>query len=181
MGICESCSNNKEIQEKIDNSLVRIEFEDDYYKVYTGFFLAFNTMNSETYFIVTCNHLITAEDIDSKKIINIYYGKYGEEKSLNIKLNKRERFIKYYKNLDVTLIEVHDEDYIPKDKYLSPDQNYNFNQQENAKIYTSVYANSQNLKSKKFFSSGNITKVEVDKKIFYHNFDERNSSPALLL
>ena len=178
MGSCESCSNNKEIQEISNNSLVRIEFENDYYKVYTGFFLAFNIKNHETYFIITCNHLITKEDIDSKEKINIYYGKYGEEKSLNIELNKRERFIKYYKDLDATLIEVHNEDYIPKDKYLSPDLNYNFNQQENAKIYTSGYANFQNLKSKKFFSSGKITKVEADKKIFYHNLDERNSSPG---
>ena len=168
MGICESCSNNKEIQEILNNSLVRIEFENDYYKVYTGFFLAFNIKNHETYFIITCNHLITKEDIDSKEKINIYYGKYGEEKSLNIELNKRERLIKYYKDLDATLIEVHNEDYIPKDKYLSPDLNYNFNQQENAKIYTSGYANFQNLKSKKFFSSGKITKVEADKKTYYN-------------
>ena len=138
MGICESCPNNKEIQEIsniLDNSIVRIEFENDYYRKYTGFFFAFITNNYKFYFIVTSNHLITKEDIDSKKKINIYYGKYGEEKSLNIKLNKRERYIKYYKDLDVTLITVLNEDYITKDKYLSPDLNYDVNQLENVKIY----------------------------------------------
>ena len=138
MGICESCPNNKEIQEIsniLDNSIVRIEFENDYYRKYTGFFFAFITNNYKFYFIVTSNHLITKEDIDSKKKINIYYGKYGEEKSLNIELNKRERYIKYYKDLDVTLITVLNEDYITKDKYLSPDLNYDVNQLENVKIY----------------------------------------------
>ena len=154
MGICESCPNNKEIQEIsniLDNSIVRIEFENDYYRKYTGFFFAFITNNYKFYFIVTSNHLITKEDIDSKKKINIYYGKYGEEKSLNIELNKRERYIKYYKDLDVTLITVLNEDYITKDKYLSPDLNYDVNQLENVKIYTTGYANSQDLKSQNFF------------------------------
>lgn len=175
MGICESCS-NKEISNILNNSIVRIEFENDCYTICTGFFIVFNIRKIKTYFIMTCNHLITEEDIDSKQNIIIYYGKYEEEKSLKIKLDKKHRFIKSYKDLDVTLIEINKTDYIPEDKYLSPnsDLNDNFAQFENEKIYTGGYQNSQDLKVKKFFSSGKITKVF--EQIFYHNINDRNSS-----
>ena len=79
-------------------------------------------------FLMTCQHVIKEEFVEEKKDITLYYGKRTEEKKIEIKLDKNKRYIKcFQKPLDVTLVEILDEDNIKKDKYLEPDLNYLIN------------------------------------------------------
>ena len=60
-------------------------------------------------------HVITKEMIESNEIIDVRYN--FEKKWLKIKLDEKERFIKYNKQIDFTIIEIISEDKI-KDKYF---------------------------------------------------------------
>jgi len=76
-------------------------------------------------FLITCNHIISNDLINSKKIIDIFFGKKEKEKKRNIILDKNMRFIESFEDpIDVALIEIIDEDNIPEKKFLYPDLNY---------------------------------------------------------
>ena len=56
----------------IYNSIVRIEIQN---KWGTGFFLKKQIQNEFKYFLITCEHVITKYDVNSKSPIQLYYGK----------------------------------------------------------------------------------------------------------
>ena len=75
--------------------------------------------------LLTCKHVITQNDIDNEITINLYYGQKDNEILRRIKLEKNIRFMKTFK-VDVTLIEIIENDNISKDKYLIANLNYEY-------------------------------------------------------
>jgi len=73
----------EDISKILKKSTARIEFNEKK-KSSTGFFMKINIKGENFNFILTCNHSITQEEIDSKLQITIYFGKKeNEEKNSN--------------------------------------------------------------------------------------------------
>ena len=168
---------SESIIDKLCNSIARIEFKlNNQLKISTGFFIKLNIKKKQYKFIQTCEHSITQDNIDSKIIIDIYYGKVENETKFIIELDKNKRYIKAYKLLDTTLIEIIDKDNIPEDKFLLPDLNYinGFSQYKNQQVFTAGYPNVSIHKKEKHLSSGIIKRN--GKKQFQHTCDTREGS-----
>ena len=144
----------------------------------SGFFIKINLKIKEYKFLFTCNHSIPQEIIDLKTKISIYYGKKIEEIKKKIILDKDKRFIKSYKDLDVTIIEIKEEDNISEHRYLCPDLNYKMGLKHylNAQVYTAGYPNVDINKGDKHYSAGIIKKVDNDEYTFGHNCDTKEGS-----
>ena len=83
----------------------------------TGFLIKLIKNNEPFYCLITCEHVINKEMIESSAEIEVSYNNQND--FINIKLNKKERFIRDYKyiNIDATLIEIKEEE-ISKDYFL---------------------------------------------------------------
>ena len=86
----------------------------------TGFFIKLYKDNKEFYCLMTNEHIITKDMIDAKQKITIIYDTTNKNKE--IILNKDERYIKEYTNMDidVTIIEIIKEDKIKEKYFLLP-------------------------------------------------------------
>ena len=86
----------------------------------TGFLIKLYKDNKELYCLLTNEHVIEKEMIETNQKITIYYD--IESESREIILNKDQRFIKQYKNIniDATLIEILEKDNINKKYFLLP-------------------------------------------------------------
>ena len=162
----------EEISDILKKSTARIEFNDEK-KTSTGFFMKINIKGEKINFILTCNHSITQEDIDSKQQINIYFGKSGNEEKIVITLDVKNRLIKTYEDLDVTLIQILREDKIQEKRFLYPDLNYKnvgFSIYKDSQVFTAGYPNIEFYKEGRHISSGIITKISHQFN-FEHNCD----------
>ena len=66
-------------------------------------------------------HVIRKEMIESKKIIDIKYN--FEKKWIKIKLDEKQRYIKYNEEMDITILEIKPQDEIKKNYFLIPNIN----------------------------------------------------------
>ena len=161
--------------DKIINSIVRIEI-----KMYagTGFFIIFNIKQKILRCILTCSHLINMNEIDNKNKFNIYYGKKNQAEKKTIHLDKTKRYIKCFpKPVDVTIIQIIEEDNIPKDKYLYPDIDVRKGVKcyEKAKTCLAGYPNSAIFLNERYICSGEIIKI-INEYEFEHSMDTRSGS-----
>ena len=123
--------------------------------------------NKKFYYLVTCGHCITEEDINSKSVIEIFYGELEDEKNIKIKLDKEERFIKCYKNekkLDITVVQIFDKEITEDKNFLIPDLDYKngYQHYKDKTVFIGGYPHNQNNKKKleeKDFSHGIICKL----------------------
>jgi hypothetical protein len=81
----------------------------------TGFFIKLFKDDKELLCLMTNEHVIRKEMIESNEIIDIKYN--YEKKWMKIKLDEKERYILYNKEMDITIIEIISNDKI-KDKYF---------------------------------------------------------------
>ena len=89
----------------------------------SGFLIKLFINVKQIFCLMTNQHVITEKMIKSNEIIDVKY-KY-EKKWIKIKLDEKERFIKYNKTLDITIVQILPNDHV-KDKYfLIPNINYN--------------------------------------------------------
>lgn len=152
-------------------------------KTGTGFFMKCKIKNPNFKFLITCNHVISEKEINSKKTISIYYGKLGQEIKERIKLDKNDRFIKtYVKNVDVTVIQIIEKDYISDNKFLYPDLNYKngFYFYINKNFYLAGYPSGYN--GQRAICSGKIKEIKNFE--FSHTLDTRagsSGSPICLI
>ena len=149
----------EEIADVLSNSIVRIEYKIDSFNIFsTGFFIKLKIKEKLFHFLFTCQHSIEEKVIQSEIDIFLYFGKAKNEKSLTMKLDKKQRFIKAYKNLDVTIIQILPKDNISEDKFLLPDYNYLNGTSDyiNKQIYIGGYPKVIIHKKEKHFSSGVI-------------------------
>ena len=128
------------VSDRLYDSIVKIKGNN---KIGTGFFMKILIDEKEKkykYYLLTCSHIISQNMINSNEAFKIFYGKNDQQEN-EINLNENLRFIKSFKNLDITIIEIIDNDKIPKNKFLSPDYNYKygFDSYKNEKIYIAGY------------------------------------------
>ncbi len=166
-----------EIVNILRECVARIEIKNEN-KIFTGFFIKMHLKKSIYKFLLTCNHSIPQQTIDSKIKIAIYYGLKNEEIKKKIELDTEQRFIKTYEELDVTVIEIKEEDGISEYRYLSPDLNYKNGLQHylNAEVYTAGYPNVQIHKKDKHYSAGKIRSINEEDFIFGHTCDTKEGS-----
>ena len=89
-----------------------------------------------------------------------------------IKLDKNIRFTKSFEDpINITLIQIIDEDDIPKNKFLFPDLNYKngYELYQNHLFYIGGYRNSGSLMYERYISSGRI--IEIENYEFKHSLD----------
>ena len=163
----------KSISEKIYNTIVKIKLNNGTNA--TGFFMKMKVNNKIMKCLFTCKHVISDNDIKNKLIMKIFYGKIGKEEERNIILDENIRFIRTFKNEDIILLEIIENDNILEDKYLEPDLNYEngFKTYENKNVYLAWYPRNSNFKER-LISSGRITKI-IDNK-FEHILDSKFGS-----
>jgi len=106
-------------QYKATKSTCRIQCSGN---VGSGFFIKLKRNNKPFYSLMTCEHVINKNMIDSKETVNVQYD--CKIKSIDIKLDSR--FIKCYKYLgiDATVIEILEKDGIKEEFFLLPNYNY---------------------------------------------------------
>ena len=135
-------------------------------KVGTGFFIKLYKEEKKLFCLMTNEHVITKEMIELKEVININYN--YEEKLIKIILDENKRFILYDKDMDVTIIEIKEEDKI-KDKYfLIP--NTNKIDYINKDIYIVQYPEGKNLS----YSDGKI--IDIYNNELIHNASTKEGS-----
>ena len=91
----------------IENNLVA--------KIGSGFFLKF-LVDYEIFYCLVSNKHILSKDKINNNMIYIFYD--NELKGANIELDKNKRYIKSFKDLDITIVEIKEEDNISKDCFL---------------------------------------------------------------
>ena len=117
----------------------------------SGFLIKLFINVKQIFCLMTNQHVVTKEMIESKAIINVKYN--YEKKWIQIKLDEKERFIKYNKKLDVTIVEILPNDYV-KDKYfLIPNINNDNNNYIKKDIYIVQFPEGKYLS----YSIGKIT------------------------
>ena len=117
----------QDISKRLSKQICRIIIETKNEKIIgTGFILAFSIDIEWFYCFVTNDHIINNESINKNVIIYIIYEEF---KTVCIKLDKNKRYIKSFmdKGLDITVIEILDEDNINKKYYLYPELNIQIN------------------------------------------------------
>ena len=113
----------------------------------SGFFLKFLINGKFYYWLVTNEHVITKEMINNKKTINVSYN--IESKSLNIKLEMSERYIKTFKEhkVDATVIQIRSKDGIYEDYFLEPELGYDNNNLVGKEIFIPQFPSFQQIKN----------------------------------
>ena len=143
---------------KVLKSICKIKIYDvnGEYKIGTGFLLKFLKEEKLFYCLMTNEHVINKEIIESNIEIEVFYD--FEEKQINIDLKWWERFIKCYKNYDIAIVEILKEDNIEEKYFLSPDLDYN--NLNDKKIYIPQYPNGEKLS----YARGKILEIDKIKK-----------------
>ena len=171
------------VSDYLYNCIVKIKIDPNYG---TGFFMKMKKNNNTYKFLLSCEHVISKELIDKKATIQMIYGKLNNEKKFKIKLDNKERFIKSFKQIDITIIEILKNDNIPENKFLTTDFNYlnGYELYKDKSIYLAGYPN--NMNGVRCISSGKIEKIEEIKgfdelkgKCFYefeHSLDTEEGS-----
>ena len=128
----------------------------------TGFLIEFTRNNEPLYCLMTCEHVVEKQILESKCSMELIYNK---ELKLEIELDKNKRNIQDFNfiNIDAIVIEINEKKFIEKNHFLLPNKNYlnSYSQFKNRKIKIFQYPKgSDQLKC----SKGEIK--EVDEFIF---------------
>ena len=117
----------------------------------SGFLIKLYKGNSPLFCLMTNEHVITKDMIESKITIKIFYD--NKYKSVVIELNKKKRFIKdyLYLGIDAIIIEIIKEDEIKDEYFLLPNMKYinGYKEFENKEIYIPQYPGGKELSSSK--------------------------------
>ena len=158
----------------------------------TGFFLRFTIRDQPFFSLFTNFHVIPKYLVDSKSIIDIYYGPKEFETRAQIRLDPSQRFIRCFAPpKDVTVVQILQSDNIPENKYLLPELNYKnlggFNFYLNCDFYLAGYPSVDDVykqfKGERHLSSGKILQV-FNYFEFNHSLDTRcgsSGSPICLI
>ena len=140
----------------------------------SGFFMKFKRLNKSFYCIITNQHVIKPNIYQNTEIIIKYD---NENKTLKLKLDEKERFILYLKdllNLDMTIVEIIYKDNIDESFFLLPVENEtNYYKFLGRTIQVAQYPYGLFLS----MSEGIIQGIaENNKYILYHNADTDHGS-----
>ena len=145
----------------------------------TGFFLKIDY----GYFLISNSHIINNDAIQNQVNINISF--YNERKNVNIKLEKQKRYIKNFKNfkdnyfdLDITAVQILDEDEIRKEWFLYPEPGEVItNKLINKQIYIPQYINGKEIVN----SIGRIKTINKYEFMHLASTDESSSGSPIFL
>jgi hypothetical protein len=136
---------------KVSRSICKIKIETSFRTFKgTGFLLAFRIAQEKFYCLVSNEHVINKKLLNSD--INIHISYDSEFRSAYINLNKNKRYMKSFKDigLDITIVEILDEDNISKDYYLYPEiEEWINNKLINNSIYIPQYPGGKGLMNAK--------------------------------
>ena len=116
-------------------------------KTGTGFFLSIQIDLELFDCLITNDHIINNESINNNNIIYVYYEGF---KAANIILDKNKRYIRSFKDekLDITVVEILDEDNMSKKYFLEPELDIPLNNNLiNKEIYIYQYIEKMKLKN----------------------------------
>lgn len=74
----------------------------------TGFFIKLERKNRPFYCLISCEHVLKEQFIKEKYEIQIYYDQ--DNKKINIILDEDKRCIRYYKYVDISVVQILEED-----------------------------------------------------------------------
>ena len=153
------------------HSLCKLKFQNI---IGTGFLIKLNKENKDFFCLMTNEHIIKNEMIESNEKISILYN-IIENKHITINLNTSERFINSNKDLDITIIEILPKDKINEDYFLLPYTGY-FNNLKNEKIFIPHFSNGQLS-----YSQGNIKEIKENELTYNANIlPDSSGSPIFL-
>ena len=141
----------------------------------TGFFMK---INDDLKCIATCYHVISKDIINNTIILQT-------KNKTKIELVLNERYIEFFEDLDITIIEIKDSDNISKDiVFLECESNYSkgYNQFKDSDVFTLQYP-----REKMEVATGKINEIsKINDNIyeFGHNIDTENGSsgsPIILI
>ena len=158
----------------VSPSICRIKF---FNRNGTGFLIKLKIYNEkELFFLMTNEHVITREIVDSKENIEIFYDYKSERKEID--LNKDKRIIKDYKDLDIDIIiiQILEEDNIDKKYFLTPYLGEIFNL-KGKRIYITQFPKGDNL----CFSKGYIKRIKNYELIYNATTDMGSSGSPIFL
>ena len=87
----------------------------------TGFFVKLYKEGKELLCLMTNEHVITKEMIESNVVIDVKYD--YEKKWIQIKLDEKERYMNYNKKMDISIVEIEPNDKIKEKYFLLPNIN----------------------------------------------------------
>jgi hypothetical protein len=170
----------------VSKSLCKIRYEN---QIATGFLIKLFKGKKEFFCMMTCAHVITRDMIQQKKTISFYYDSINL-KTIGITLDPNKRLIQDFRslsemdsnidiNIDATVIEILPEDKIPKEFYLSINEDYidNYDSLKNKDIAIIQYP-----QGKLTYSYGKIK--QIDKYQITHTANTKpgsSGSPILLV
>jgi len=171
------------------NSIVRINFvlnEENF--LGTGFFIKFKIKNKIRYFLMTTHSIIGENLVRDKEVIKFNYREEDKEKNIEILLDRNKRYIKCFgEPLDVTLIEILDEDNIKRDIFLEPDLNYKnykngYNFYKDKLVYLLGYPQTNSTEGDKKIKTGKIINIlnNSEFEFPFDNDDGNSGSPICL-
>ena len=150
---------------KISKSICQISYGDNNSQSYgSGFFMLVNGLKC----LLTNYHVIPKNIIFGVIDIQIY-----NNKKINIKLDDNDRYIQYFQDIDITIIEIKESDNILLDiDFLDYDLNYlsGYEQYKNIDIFTLQYPNDDIE-----VASGKIIEI-LNNFEFKHTIDTENGS-----
>ena len=152
---------------------LQINLPDDKYIIGTGFLLKFLIENKYFFCLITNYHVINKEIIDSKRKLFFLFNFENERRS--IILDTKQRIIKGFENLDITVIELLDIDDINEYFFLTPNLDYNIF--INKEIYIPQYPGGNEL----CYSEGNIEPISSFELIHNANTLEGSSGSPIFL
>ncbi len=139
----------------------------------SGFFIKLFINENELFCLMTNEHVIKKEMIKSHETIIVNYG--FENELIQIKLDQSKRFIKSYPqkddNIDITIIEILEDDNIKKEYFLLPNLN-NINNINDMDIYIPQYPAKENIS----YSKGKIKSININNYEIIHNASTKTGS-----
>ena len=87
----------------------------------TGFFVKLYKEGKELLCLMTNEHVLTKEMIESNVVIDVKYD--YEKKWIQIKLDEKERYMNYNKKMDISIVEIEPNDKIKEKYFLLPNIN----------------------------------------------------------
>ena len=145
----------------------------------TGFLIKLDRNNNPFYCLMTNEHVIKKQIINSKEKIEISYDS-GFQRT-EISLDQTERYIKdyLYFGIDAIIIEILDEDKINEDYFLLPNLEYlnGYDKYMNKKIYIPQYIEGKHLS----YSSGEIKKIENNELIYFAGTNKGSSGSPIFI
>ena len=144
-------------------------------KVGTGFLIKLQKGDRDLLCLMTNEHVITQEIIESKEIIYINYD--CENKIKKIELGDKDRYIKYDKIMDFVIIEIKPKDKIKEKYFLLPYNNDKNENLINKDIYIVQYPEGENLS----YSEGQIKQINNFELIYNGDTKLGSSGSPILL